>query len=179
VQSASSANRKNKQAADGPSAHLSLRQKRYRAIAATIGLLAERFPRTFSIFEARRRPLKLNIHLDIQAALDGAITPVELHVALGAYCSNEAYVGRLRKGGWRLDLEGKPAGVVTAGEEAHARAKLAGLKAKKEARAAAAKPQAPPAKRLSLSDLKAAALARKTGAQISHGETDHAQKAST
>jgi sRNA-binding protein len=62
----------------------------------------------------------------------------------------------------------QPAGTVTADEEAHAKATLAGLRAKKEARTAAAKAAAQaaipqPAKRLSLADLKAAALARKTG----------------
>ena len=50
-----------------------------------------------------------------------------------------------RTGAWRLDLEGNPAGIVTADEEAHARATLAGIKAKKAARAAAAKAAAQPA----------------------------------
>jgi len=58
------------------------------AATAAIALLAETFPKCFSIYEARRRPVKLKIHLDIQAALDGAITPAELHKALGTYCSN-------------------------------------------------------------------------------------------
>jgi len=96
----------------------------------------------------------------------GAITAAELHRALGLYCSNEAYLGNTRKGAWRLDLDGNPAGTVTADEEAHAKATLAGIRAKKEARTAAAKAAAQPAilqpaKRLSLADLKAAALARK------------------
>jgi hypothetical protein len=60
-----------------------------------------------------------------------------------------------------------PPGTVTADEEAHAKATLAGMRAKKEARTAAAKAAVPPdipqpAKRLSLADLKVAALARKT-----------------
>src|SRR5262249_20297231 len=136
-------------------------------VAAVIALLAETFPKCFSVYQGRRRPLKLKIHLDIQAALDGAITPAELHKALGIYCSNPAYLDHTRKGAWRLDLDGKPAGTVTADEEAHARATLAGIKAKKGARTAvtkaAAQPTIPrPPKRLSLADLKAAALARKT-----------------
>jgi sRNA-binding protein len=135
-------------------------------VAAAIALLAERWPQCFSVYEGRRRPLKLKIHLDIQAAVDGAVTPAELHKALGVYCSNPVYLGHTRKGAWRLDLDGNPAGTVTAEEEAHAKATLAGIEAKK-ARRAAAKPAAQPTipqppKRLSLSDLKAAALARKT-----------------
>jgi|SRR5215472_14125298 len=160
----------------------SARQKRHQAAAAAIRLLAEFYPKCFSIYEERRRPLKLNIHLDIQAALDSAITPAELHRALGTYCSNPIYLGTLRKGAWRLDLNGEPAGVVTADEEAHAKAALARIRAKKARRAAAkvqtaAKAQAP--KRLSLAELKAAALARKTDAQhgVSQEEINHAQAA--
>jgi len=141
-------------------------QSHNQAATAAIALLAELYPRCFSVYQPRRRPLKLKIHLDIQAALDGAITAAELHRALGLYCSNEAYLGNTRKGAWRLDLDGNPAGTVTADEEAHAKATLAGIRAKKEARTAAAKAAAQPAilqpaKRLSLADLKAAALARK------------------
>ena len=152
-----------------------MRQKREQAIAAAIALLAELYPKCFSIYQGRRRPLKLGIHLDIQAGLDGAMTPAELHTALGAYCSNPAYLGHTRKGAWRLDLNGEPAGVVTAEEEAHAKARLASIKARK------AKAQAPTARRLSLADLKAAALARKAGAQreVSQQEINHAQNATS
>ena len=158
------------------------RQKRHQAAAAAIRLLAEFYPKCFSIYEERRRPLKLKIHLDIQAALDGgAITTAELHNALGAYCSNPIYLGALRRGACRLDLNGEPAGTVTADEEAHAKATLARIKAKQKNRAAAAKAAAPPAKRLSLADLKAAAVARKKDAQhgVSQEEINHAQNATT
>jgi len=141
---------------------------------AVIALLAELYPKCFSVYQGRRRPLKLKIHLDIQAAqaaLDGAITPAELHRALGTYCSNQVYLGHTREGAQRIDLDGNPAGTVTADEEAHAKATLAGMRAKKEARTAIAKAAAQPAipqpsKRLSLADLKAAAQARKTGVTL-------------
>jgi sRNA-binding protein len=139
------------------------------AATAAITLLAELYPKCFSLYEGRRRPLKLKIHLDIQAALDGVITPAELHKALGVYCSNQVYLSHTRKGAWRLNLDGKPAGTVTADEEAHAKATLAGIRAKKEARTAtaAAQPASPQSpKRLSLNDLKDAALARKTGLNL-------------
>jgi len=143
----------------------SARQKRHQAAAAAIRLLAEFYPKCFSIYEGRRCPLKLNIHLDIQAALDSAITLTELHSALGAYCSNPVYLGALRNGAPRLDLDGEPAGSVSADEEVHARTALARIRTKQKNRAAAAKAQtkaqAPATKRLSLADLKAAALARK------------------
>jgi ProP effector len=149
-------------------------------VMAVIALLAETFPRCFSVWEARRKPLKLKIHLDIQAGLDSAITPAELHKALGAYCSNKVYLSHTRKGAWRLDLDGNPAGAVTADEEAHTKATLAGIRAKREARTATAKAAAQPAipqpaKRLSLADLKAAALARRqsencTPTNVSEGQ---------
>src|SRR5215813_13806724 len=110
------------------------RKLRDTTVAAVITLLAETFPRCFSVWQGRRRPLKLKIHLDIQAALDGAVTPAELHRALGIYCSNPAYLEHTRNGAWRLDLDGNPAGTVTADEEAHAKATLAGIRAKKTAR---------------------------------------------
>jgi len=139
----------------------SLRQKREQASAATIALLAETFPKAFAVYQERRRPLKIGIHLDIQGVLDGAITSPELHRALGFYCSNPAYVAHLREGTPRLDLNGEPTGIVTVDEEALARARLARIKVKKANRAAAVKTQTPPIKRLSLSDLKAAAIRRK------------------
>jgi len=135
---------------------------KYQAIAAAISLLAELYPKCFSVYEGRRRPLKLGIHLDIQAALDGAITPAELHRALGFYCSNPAYLAQTRKGAWRVDLNGEPAGAVTDDEEAHARETLTRIETKKAARVVAAKAAAQPVKRLSLADLKAAAQARKS-----------------
>jgi len=157
------------------------RQRREQAIAATIALLAELYPKCFFVYQERRRPLKLKVHLDIQAALDGAITPAELHQALGYYCSNPTYLDRTRAGASRLDLNGEPAGAVTADEAAHAKAMLAGIRVKNANRAAAAKAQAPSVKRLSLADLKVAALAWKSDAQhgVSQEEKNHAQDATT
>src|SRR5262245_42560137 len=154
-----------------PTVQSEAKKLRDTTVAAVIALLAERYPKCFLVYEGRRRPLKIGIHRDIKAALDGAITPAELHKALGIYCSNPAYLDHTRTGAWRLDLDGNPAGVVTADEEAHAKATLAGIRAKKEARTATAKAAAQPAipqppKRLSLADLKAAALARKTSLNL-------------
>jgi sRNA-binding protein len=79
-------------------------------------------------------------------------------------------------GAWRVYLEGKPAGVVSADDEKHAKAKRAGIRARREA--AAATPQVasgtrgpafspkepgPAPKRLSLADLREAARRRRKG----------------
>jgi ProQ/FINO family len=54
-------------------------------IRAILELLAERWPSAFSIYEARRRPLKIGVHLDILAALDDAVTADELGRAACLY----------------------------------------------------------------------------------------------
>ena len=79
-------------------------------------------------------------------------------------------------GAWRVDLEGKPAGCVSADDEKHAKAKQAGIRIRREAVMAAAIPQAaasrahepalaakaePGPKRLSLADLREAARRRR------------------
>jgi len=100
-------------------------------IAATIVLLAEWFPKTFFVYERRRKPLKLRIDLDLQAVLDGAVTPSELHRALQVYCGEEGYLRSTLKGAWRIDLAGNPAGTVTADEENNAKQKLAAIGTKR------------------------------------------------
>jgi ProP effector len=132
------------------------------AAEACIALLCEQFPQCFRILEYRRRPLKIGIHHDILAKLGGAITPPELAHALRWYCGNGGYLRNTLKGAWRIDLDGKPSGAVTAEEEASAKSRLA---ARSKTNANIKPPPAP--KRLTLADLKAAALARREGATAS------------
>jgi ProP effector len=124
-------------------------------IQAAIALLAEAFPQCFAAHAARRQPLKLGIHADI--ALAGVMTAREMKVALRYYTGNAAYLRSIRQGAPRVDLEGKPAGTVTAEDEQAAKAKLAARhKPKLAAR--------PKPRRLGLADLKAAAQRRKARA---------------
>src|SRR5262245_11626870 len=104
---------------------------------AVITALAARFPECFAAPDTRRRPLKVGIDADLLAALSGTIRRTELIRALGMYCSSDGYLERVLTGAWRVDLEGKPAGVVTADDERHAKAKRAGIKAKRDAGTAA------------------------------------------
>jgi ProP effector len=98
--------------------------KRHDEIAAVLELLCETFPRAFSLYEGRRKPLKIGVHNDVIAALDGAVTWRELRNALRVYVNNERYLCALRAGTPRIDLNGEPAGVVTEGEAQHAKALL-------------------------------------------------------
>src|SRR5262249_28350666 len=91
--------------------------------AAVLELLCAQFPRCFFHYEARGQPLKVGIHNDVLLALGDAVTPSELARALQIYVNNRIYQSRLRPGATRIDLNGEPAGTVTAGEAAFARAK--------------------------------------------------------
>ena len=71
------------------------------------------YPGDLSLYEERRWPLKIGIHIDILQQLDGVITPDELSRALRAYVANKVYRSRLKDGVQRRDLDGNPAGVVT------------------------------------------------------------------
>ena len=154
-------------------------KKRTRA-KAFIAVLAAKFPKCFAVLDARRRALKVGIDADILAALGDTISRTELIRALAMYCGSEGYLERVRAGAWRVDLEGKPAGTVTADDERHAKEKRAATRAKRDKKPAVLIPHAtsrshPPApapkegaslgpKRLSLADLREAARRRREGA---------------
>jgi ProP effector len=124
--------------------------------AAVLELLCAQFPRCFFCDEARRQPLKVGVHNDVLLALGDAVTPSELGRALQIYVNNRIYQSRLRPGATRIDLNGEPAGTVTAGEAAFARAKE---RERKEQRPT---PSSPP--RSSLAELRAAGQRRKAEA---------------
>jgi sRNA-binding protein len=83
-----------------------------RAALALIEQLAERWPKCFSVFERRRRPLKLGVHLDL---LDAGVAPAELlSLAMRLYTGNIFYLrSMVRTGAVRIDLDGMPAGSVS------------------------------------------------------------------
>ena len=150
---------------------ISRREARAVAARGVIELLAERWPAAFAVFEERRRPLKIGIHDDIIAALDGAVTAAEIGGALRYYTQNSSYLDGLRSGAPRVGLDGKSAGEVTAAQAADAAAMWAKAVArnrrKKAEMAKAATPT--PTGRLGLADLKGLALARKRGVAGKNG----------
>jgi ProP effector len=147
---------------------------------AVITVLAAKFPKCFAVPDTRRRPLKVGIDADLLAALGGTIRRTELIRALAMYCSSEGYLEGVLTGAWRVDLEGKPAGAVSADDEKHAKAKRAGIRIRREAvmgaapQGAASRAQGPALaakaepgpglKHLSLADLREAARQRREGA---------------
>jgi sRNA-binding protein len=135
---------------------------------AAIDLLAETFPRAFFRDAARRQPLKVGVHVELLSKLDGALTPLELRLAMYFYTGHLGYLRACTAGVARIDLDGNAAGSVSALEAAHARARLQAIKARLKARREQ-QPQPNGAvgtnlktgKRDGLAELRAAALARK------------------
>ncbi|HEV3161967.1 MAG TPA: ProQ/FINO family protein, partial [Xanthobacteraceae bacterium] len=97
-----------------------------------IEMLAEHWPQCFFVYQKRRKPLKLGVHCDVLAALDGAVTPRDLSAAFRHYCGNVWYLRACRPGVSRIDLEGNAVGTVTDEEAKNAAAVLAARAAKRQ-----------------------------------------------
>ncbi|MBK8184914.1 MAG: ProQ/FinO family protein [Candidatus Competibacteraceae bacterium] len=103
--------------------------------------LTREYPKTFNLDAPV--PLKIGIHLDL-AAQHPDLDPATLRRALIRYCARRAYqIALAREGACRVDLDGQPAGEVTAEQATIAKAKLTAWKAKKPAKSAAPSTPAP------------------------------------
>jgi sRNA-binding protein len=151
--------------------------------ARVVAAFGERWPLCFP-HERPFVPLKVGIHADIIAA--GGFTEADVKRGLAWYVHRSRYISAVIKGGGRIDLDGNIVGQITEAEREHAAqllaARSAGFKkidthAEKEAEVKAAEvavnaeqcsasataQKAAQPKRLSLRDLKAAAIARRAG----------------
>jgi sRNA-binding protein len=107
-------------------------------IDAALARLAEAFPQTFVLEKYRPHwPLKVGIAADIPARCS-AVERRVLSVALSAYARRVMYLRGLVAGAARVDLDGNPAGDVTARDAEYAATKLAETLASREAKRAAA-----------------------------------------
>ena len=107
-------------------------------IHAALTRLAEWFPQTFVLEKhLPHRPLKVGIAADILARCP-VLTRRELGPVLGIYAKRVMYLQSLVAGAIRIDLDGNPAGEVSAADAEHAAATLAGILASRETRRAAA-----------------------------------------
>ena len=97
---------------------------------AALARLAEAFPQTFVLEKHRpHRPLKVGIGIDLRARCP-ELDPPALRAVLNTYTRRVMYLEAMVAGcAARIDLDGNPAGEVTAGEAEHAVFKLAGLMA--------------------------------------------------
>jgi ProP effector len=96
------------------------------------------FPQTFGSENYRRHlPLKIGVDRDIMDRCP-AISRSERNVTLRFYTSRLAYLQSLIEGVARVDLDGNPAGIVSAADAERAAARLTEVLAELEARRAAA-----------------------------------------
>ena len=94
-------------------------QARKQRARAAVDALVAAFPAAFDRFD--RKPLKLGIAEDLAAR---GIAADAVRVALGSYCRSPDYWRRVTAGTPRVDLDGNPAGEVTAVDAEYAARKL-------------------------------------------------------
>ncbi|HEY5718566.1 MAG TPA: ProQ/FinO family protein [Motiliproteus sp.] len=96
------------------------KSKNRSANQAAIALIAETYPLAFSRDSVK--PLKIGIQEDLVS--DGKLAAGKIKRALASYVRSPLYYKSMQEGAERVDLEGKPAGLVTAEEAAHAKEML-------------------------------------------------------
>jgi ProP effector len=104
--------------------------------AACGARLAEMFPALFGT-AGPPKPIKLRIKVDIQQRAPGVFTKRVLSLFLSRYTTGNAYIKALLQSTHRFDLDGQPAGDITAEHRAAATEELARRRALQEARRAA------------------------------------------
>ena len=99
---------------------------------ADLAPLFERFPACFDW--ADPKPLKIGISDDLLAsgALGAGVGVKALRRMLSGYCARPRYLKTLLEGATRVDLQGRPAGAVSAEDAESARGRMAARKARKK-----------------------------------------------
>lgn len=73
--------------------------------------LGELFP---ALFGGSPKPLKLRVHVDIQARAPGEFPKAVLAAFMRRHTGSTAYLQAVARGGARIDLDGQPAGDISA-----------------------------------------------------------------
>jgi sRNA-binding protein len=112
---------------------------RKKDVEAALVRLAETFPKTFILEKYQpHRPLKVGIAADLMGRCP-QLDHRKVSVALAVYTRRVMYLRSLVAGAVRVDLDGKPAGKVSAPDAEHAAARLTGILESRKAAAVAAK----------------------------------------
>ena len=91
-------------------------------VVITISRLQKQFPQAFPKKPAPKLPLKLGIHKDLYAQAEALkLTQAEIKEAVKTWCQGSRYWACMTEGAARLDLNGEPAGEVTAEDAQHAK----------------------------------------------------------
>ncbi len=88
--------------------------------AEMLPVLVKTFPKAFFAHGRNRRPLRVGIFEELNAALPPEIDRQRLRPYLGIYTRQPSYLRELTPGAIRIDLSGCPAGRVSAKEAASA-----------------------------------------------------------
>jgi ProP effector len=103
-------------------------------INAVLTRLTEAFPQAFVLEQYQpHRPLKVGIFSEIAARCPD-LARSDLTTVLNIYTRRKMYLQSLVAGAARVDLDGNPCGDVTAADQEHAVARLAGIQAAREAK---------------------------------------------
>ncbi len=92
--------------------------------AEMLPVLVKTFPKAFFAHGRNRRPLRVGIFEELNAALPPEIDRQRLRLYLGIYTRQPSYLRELTPGAIRIDLSGYPAGGVSAKEAASAATRL-------------------------------------------------------
>ncbi len=100
-------------------------------LKVVIEFLANKFPESFSI-KGEAKPLKIGIFSDIAERIteEDPVSKTQIRHALRRYTNSWRYLEAVKKGGMRVDLEGKDVEELTSEHIEHATAQLAESKAK-------------------------------------------------
>jgi len=111
----------------------------YRTPLIVRAILCDRFPAAFCAKGKPKKPLKIGIRHDL-VALCPDLKKGEIGRALQDYTRGPTYLRAMTAGAFRVDLEGQPAGAVTAAEAETAAKMLEPILAGMAARRAQAEP---------------------------------------
>lgn len=108
-------------------------------VVLTIGRLQKNFPKAFPKNPAPKLPLKIGIHQELLAkAKELGLEEAAITDAVKTWCRGTRYWASIVEGAPRVDLEGNPAGEVTARDAGQARSLEARRKQPRKPKAEAA-----------------------------------------
>jgi ProP effector len=109
------------------------RRNRRIKFEAALRVLADRWPTAFRL-TGERLPLKVGIDADVVTEIGSSLARWRLGGAIGLYTSSALYLRAMQDGAARVDLQGNPAGIVTAEDAASARERLGQIRGLAKAR---------------------------------------------
>jgi ProP effector len=89
-----------------------------------VAILAGIYPQCFFVYESRRKPLQVGIHISLIESSRHNLDNDQIKSAVRYYVFNTEYLKGLKAGAGRIDLDGVVVGTVTKDEEGYAQDQL-------------------------------------------------------